>query len=149
MTSSVAQVTLLTPPTIASQSPSTNLLAGQTLNLSVTAAGTPPFTYNWMFANAPINGAVTPTLTIPNVQSVNGGDYRVVVANSYGSITGAVILVQVLPSVPVIVNGPLSQSAFASSNAEFTVSAGGSEPIVYQWLFKGSPIPGASAPSSH
>src|SRR5262249_11056840 len=98
VTSSVAHVTLLTPPTVVSQSPSTNVLAGQSLSLSVTAGGTPPFSYTWLFGDVTIGDAVTPTLTLQNVQSANSGNYRVIVGNSYGSVTGAVITVQILPS---------------------------------------------------
>jgi hypothetical protein len=144
VTSSVAQVTVLIPPSIVSQSASTNVVAGQTFSLSVTPAGTSPFTYRWMFENANINGGTAQTLAIANAQPVNEGIYRVVVGNSAGSITGGVISVRVLPSVPVIVSNPVSLNLPASSNASFSVSAIGSQPLGYQWYFNNAPVPGAT-----
>jgi hypothetical protein len=145
VTSSVAHVTILTAPAIVTQSADTNVLAGQAFTLSVTVAGTPPFTYSWLFGSVSIGDASASTLTLTDAQAINQGGYRAVVANAYGSVTGAVISVDVLPSGPNIVTDPFSQSVFASSNATFSVGARGSEPLSYQWLFNGSPIPGAKA----
>jgi len=138
-------VVVLVPAAIASQSASTNVLAGQALSLSVSPVGTPPFSYRWMFENNDIPGALNPTLSIANVQSVNEGIYRAVVANSVGSITGALISVRVLASGPVIVSNPVSLSLPASSNAVLSVGVVGSEPLGYQWLFKGATLAGATA----
>jgi alpha-tubulin suppressor-like RCC1 family protein len=145
VTSTVAQVTVLIPPTITSQSGSTNVLAGQSFSLSVTPAGTAPFTYRWMFENATLSGAINPTLAIANAQPANEGIYRVAIANSAGSVTGAFMFVRVLPSAPVILSNPLSLSLPASSNATFSVTAAGSQPLTYQWLFNSAAISGATA----
>jgi hypothetical protein len=145
VTSTVAQVTVLVPPTITSQSPSTNVAAGQSLNLFVNAAGSSPFTYRWLFENSTITGATSPTLTIANVQSINEGIYRAVVANSVGTVTGAVISVRVMPSAPMIVSNPVPLTLPASSNALFAVSAVGSQTLAYQWYFSNAAIPGASS----
>jgi hypothetical protein len=144
-TSTLAHVTVLLPPTIASQSLSTNVLAGRSFSLSVTAGGTPPFTYRWMFENSTISGATNFTLTIANAQSINEGIYRVVVSNPVGSITGAVISVRVMQSSPVILTNPVPLTLPASSNATFAVTAAGSQPLAYQWFFNNSLIAGATA----
>jgi hypothetical protein len=146
VTSTVAQVTVLVPPSITGQSESTNVAAGKTLSLSVTAAGSPPFTYSWLFENSTLAGAASSTLTIANAQSINEGIYRAVVANSIGSVTGAVISVRVMPSAPVIVSNPMPLSLPASSNAVFAVSAIGSQPLAYQWYFNNAPLPGDTGP---
>ena len=146
VTSTLAQVTVLVPPHIVSQVTSTNVLAGQTLSLSVIASGTPPFTYDWMFQNTPISGAAGSTLTINNAQSVNEGVYMAVVANAAGSVTSAVMSVRVMPSGPVFLIQPQSLTVYASSNVEFSASACGSQPLGYQWFFKGAPLPGAIGP---
>lgn len=145
VTSAVAQVTVLVPPSITSQSANTNVPAGKTFSLFVNAAGSSPFTYRWIFENSTIAGATNSTLTIANAQSVNEGIYRAVVANTVGSVTGAVISVRVTPSAPMIVSNPVSLTLPASSNALFSVSAIGSPTLSYQWFFNNAPIPGAAA----
>jgi hypothetical protein len=69
----------------------------------------------------------------------------VAVANAAGSVTSAPVLVRILPAAPFIVNNPVSLSVPASSNATFTASAIGSQPLAYQWFFQGAPIAGATA----
>jgi len=145
VTSTVAQVTVLVPPSVIGQSASTNVTAGNTLSLFVNAAGSSPFTYRWLFENTTIAGVTGPTLTIANMQSVNEGIYRAVVANSVGTVTGAVISVRVTPSAPMIVSNPVPLTLPASSNALFSVSAIGSQTLAYQWYFNNAPIAGATA----
>ena len=145
VTSTVAHVTVLMPPTITSQSMSTNVFAGSAFSLSVAASGSPTLTYRWTFENSTISGATGSTLTVSNAQSVNEGTYRAIIANSVGSVTGAVISVRVLPSVPVIVSNPASVIVSASSNATFKVAATGSQPFTYTWYFNNNLIAGATA----
>jgi hypothetical protein len=45
---------------------------------------------------------------------------------------------------PVIATQPQSQTIVAYQPAIFHVSAGGAEPLHFQWLFNGDPIPGAT-----
>jgi alpha-tubulin suppressor-like RCC1 family protein len=145
VTSSVAQVNVLIPPSIVTGPVATNVAAGQSFSLSVTPGGSVPFTYRWMFENSNISGATGPVLTINNAQSANEGIYRAVVNNSVGSVTSAPVFVRVLPSAPVIVSNPASLLVGASSNATFGVQAIGSQLLTYQWLFNNTPIPGATA----
>jgi Regulator of chromosome condensation (RCC1) repeat/Immunoglobulin domain/Immunoglobulin I-set domain len=145
VTSTVAQVTVLVPPSITGQSSGTNVAAGQSLSLFVNAAGSQPFTYRWLFENSTIAGATGPILTITNVQSANEGIYRAVVANSVGTVTGAVISVRITPSAPIIINNPAPLTLPASSNAIFSVTAVGSQPLGYQWYFKSNIIAGANS----
>ncbi len=145
VTSAVANVTVLVPPQITNQSLSTHVLAGQPINLSVAASGSAPLTYHWMFENATISGATSGNLVINNAQEVNEGVYRAIVANSVGSVTSAVISVRVDPAGPTIVSNPASQTVSASFNANFAVTASGSQPFTYQWYFNNAPVPGATA----
>jgi hypothetical protein len=145
VTSAVAQVTVLTPPSVSYQSPSTNVSAGRPFTFSVTAAGTAPLTYLWYFENSPISGATASTLTINNAQPVNEGIYWVVVANTVGTARSGLISLRVDPAAPTIVTNPASLSLPASSNATFSVTAIGSQPLAYQWFFSNAPIAGAVA----
>ncbi|MDB6109333.1 MAG: hypothetical protein JWR69_1083, partial [Pedosphaera sp.] len=145
VTSAVANVTVLVPPAITNQSPSTHVLAGQTINLSVAASGSGPLGYKWLFENSIIAGATSSNLLINNAQQVNEGVYQAVVSNAVGSATSSAISVRVDPAGPSIVSNPVSQVLPASSNALFAVTVSGSQPLAYQWFFNNSPISGASA----
>jgi len=51
------------------------------------------------------------------------------------------------PVAPSIVSQPASQSALVGDSVNFSVVAGGSEPLAYQWNKNGSAIAGATNPS--
>ncbi len=106
VTSSVAQVTLLTLPAITGQSPSSNVLAGQSFTLSVGATGTAPLTYQWSFEGMLLDNATNSTLTVSNAQSINEGYYQVRVANNVGTATSEPIIVRVLPTAAEITSCP-------------------------------------------
>jgi alpha-tubulin suppressor-like RCC1 family protein len=55
----------------------------------VTAGGTPPTSYQWLFNSSAIPSATNSSLTITNVQVTNSGNYSVVLANDYGSSTSS------------------------------------------------------------
>jgi hypothetical protein len=145
ITSSIAHVTVLVPPSITNQPAATNILAGSTFNLTVGATGTAPLTYRWTLEGVNVSGATNSILTVSNAQASNEGIYRVVVANAAGSITSSVALVRILPSAPVILVNPVSLTIGASSNATFSVVAQGSSTLNYQWFLNNSPLAGATA----
>jgi hypothetical protein len=145
VTSAVASVAVLFPPSITNQSASTHVSAGQSINLWVAVSGSAPLSYTWYFQNAVISGATSSNLVINNAQPVNEGIYRAIVANSVGSCTSAVISVRLDPASPTIISNPLSLTLPASSNATFAITAIGSQPLGYQWYFNNSPLLGATA----
>lgn len=81
---------------------------GRTVTLSVTAAGTQPFTYQWEKAPlpdpealsspgfTPIAGAISASLVLPNVTPADAGIYRVTIANLAGSTTSPTATLRVL-----------------------------------------------------
>src|SRR5439155_468329 len=96
VTSSVATLTVLVPPSITTQPQSLTVTQTQDAAFSVTAAGTAPLSYQWLFNSAPISGATATNYTVTNAQSTNGGSYSVVVTNGYGSVTSSVATLTVL-----------------------------------------------------
>ncbi|HWY29199.1 MAG TPA: immunoglobulin domain-containing protein, partial [Candidatus Acidoferrum sp.] len=87
-------------PQIVSEPQSLTAPVGQTVPLTVAAYGT-ALNYQWqagavgsgVFTNltngGQFSGAGGPTLTITNLQSSNGADYRVIVSNTSASVTSA------------------------------------------------------------
>src|SRR5207249_1885322 len=91
VTSSVATLTVNSPPTITSQPVSRTVTAGQTATFSVTATGTAPLNYQWQRGGVPISGATLASYTTPPTTSAdNGAQFTVVVSNTAGSVTSSV-----------------------------------------------------------
>jgi hypothetical protein len=146
VTSSVASLTVIVPPVIATSPASVTNNAGTTATFTVTtSSGTAPFTYTWYKASSIVSGATTATLTLSNVFAADAGNYTVVVANAAGSVTSSVAALTVIE--PIIVSQPASVSVKANSNAVFTVSAVGTG-LTYQWKQNTSNAPYASSHSA-
>jgi pectate lyase len=113
------------------------VLAGATASFSVLAGGTAPLAYQWFFnTNTPLADATNSTLTLTNLQTTNGGVYSVLVSNAIGSVISSNALLTVnLPVGPAIVSQPRSQTVLPGETATFSVEAGGSEPLSYQWYY--------------
>jgi len=78
------------PPVITTQPQSQSVLAGSNVTFSVTASGSLPLAYHWTKNNAALTGKTSPALSFTNVTSSHSGDYRVIITNSFGSVTSAV-----------------------------------------------------------
>src|SRR5262249_15236320 len=89
--------------------------------------------------------ATTNSLNLVNVQPSQAGDYRVIVANSSGSVTSAPAHLTVLVQPPVITVQPTNEIAPVGSTVTFAVSAVGTLPLNYQWRFKGAEVAGATS----
>ena len=62
---------------------------GQSATLSVSVAGTEPFTYQWRRNGVAIEGATGASLALSAVQAAAAGSYTVTITNSAGSVTSA------------------------------------------------------------
>src|SRR5205809_40206 len=117
VTSSVATLTVNSPPTITSQPTSQTVTAGQTAAFSVTATGTAPLSYQWQRAGVPISGATLASYTTPPTTSGdNGAQFTVVVSNTAGSVTSSAATLTVnaprtIPSQPDSRTGTGGQAA--------------------------------------
>src|SRR5439155_745187 len=143
VTSSVATLTVNSPPTITSQPVSRTVTAGQTASFSVTATGTAPLSYQWQRGGAPISGATLASYTTPSTTSgENWAQFTVVVSNPAGSVTSSVATLTV-NSPPTITSQPVSRTVTAGQTGSLSVTATGTAPLSYQWQRGGVPISGA------
>jgi hypothetical protein len=97
-TSSAILVPATAPQITQQPAAAVSLLAGATLSASVSVIGSTPFTYAWYFNNSskPISGATSATLTLPNVQSADAGNYTVAISNAYGGVVSSPEVVTVV-----------------------------------------------------
>jgi alpha-tubulin suppressor-like RCC1 family protein len=131
-------------PFIAQQPLNQTAYSGVTAAFNAILLGTPPLSYQWQFNGTSIPGATNASLNLTNVQSTNSGAYSVVVSNSLGSATSSDATLTVIDSGPILIAQPASLAGFIGSNAAFYVTATGSLPLGYQWLFDGTNIAGAT-----
>ena len=103
VTSRLAQLTVMTPPSVTAQPTNLTVVAGSDAGFSVAAGGSAPFTYQWYWnGTAPVTGGTNATLTLSGAQWANAGSYQAVVANAVGSATSAAAVLRVL--VPPLIN---------------------------------------------
>jgi len=141
-TSAVATLTVLVPAKIITQPASQTVLAGTPAVFSVTADGTVPLNYQWslngtnLANSAHISGATNATLTVSNLVASDAGNYSVTVTNNYGSDTSSNAALTVV-FAPAISTQPVGQAVDVGTPFTFAVSATGTAPLNYQWLFNG------------
>ena len=152
VTSSVAILTVISPPVITADPVSATNVAGSTVSFIASATGTPPLTYRWLKSGVILtnggrfSGANSNILTITNLQSSDAAGYALSASNAAAIATSAVATLTVLVP-PGIVTQPQNLTVLVDSNALFSVAASGTAPLSYQWLFNGEPISGATTSS--
>lgn len=141
-TSSLAQLTVLVPPGLLSQPTNQTVIAGAAASFQVSAIGTSPLGYQWLFNGTNTIGSSTNTLVLESVQPAQAGLYSVAVTNIAGSITSAVAVLTV-GSPPTVARQPTNLVVSQGQNAAFAVAGSGDGPFTYQWRFNGTNINGA------
>lgn len=81
--------------------PSANMysgvVAGKPIDFSVSADGTPPFTFQWLKDGVPISGATAAAMHIGTAQASDAGAYACQVTNPQGTAVSAVHNLSVIP----------------------------------------------------
>jgi hypothetical protein len=143
-------------PVIVAQPSSGALCMGVPVLLRVEATGTPPLSYQWFSSFGgpflPIAGATESTYLTSPFLPMEGGVFRVRVANAYGSVDSEPAYLAVVPFNPVMfVQQPASRSIAAGQSMALTVVVSDTPPTFYQWFTGRSgdttnPIAGAASP---
>jgi len=94
---------------------------GSNAVFSVFATGNAPLRYQWLLNGTNLPGATNATLTITNAQSSNEGSYQLVITNTVGSATSAMVTLFLLID-PLIIQQPLSQQIVSGSSVTLSVS---------------------------
>jgi alpha-tubulin suppressor-like RCC1 family protein len=119
--------------------------SGNDYRLKVTAAGTVPLNYQWLFNDTNIDGATNSILTISAIQAANSGNYQVIVSNSAGAAASLPVPLNVIDGAPFLLTiSPTNSIGWLGNKFSLSAAAGGSGPLQYQWRFNGADISGAT-----
>ena len=142
VTSSVAVLTVIAPPSFSLQPKSSNTNVGATVTFTTVVAGTTPLSLQWRKNGVDIPYANLNTYTLGNVQFGDAGNYSVFAINAAGGVTSsnAVLNVGIMPAITA---QPVSLTITQGQSASFTVGATGT-PLSYNWRKFGVSIPGAT-----
>jgi len=125
-------------PLVAAAPEPQSIIQGFDANFSVVAAGAPPLSYQWGLNGTNIPFATNAALTITNVQPASVGDYSVIVADSFGSVTSSVVSLTLSPpKVSSVVrnadgSATLSLMAPPNSTAQLWAATNLSFPIIWR-----------------
>ena len=97
-----------TSPTITTQPQSQAINPGDAATFSVTATGTSPLGYQWLFNGSNLTGQTGTNLILTGVTTNQAGGYSVVVSNVTGMITSAVSVLAVVTIPPPFTNRVLN-----------------------------------------
>ncbi len=129
-------------PSILTQPSPVTTCVGTTASFSVTAQDL-DLTYQWRKNGIDIEGATASEFTISAASHSDTGGYDCAITNSCGSVTSDVAVL-VVGTPPKITTHPSETETWAGGDATFAVAAEGLEPLSYQWMRNGTPIPGAT-----
>jgi hypothetical protein len=146
--SAEAELTVVVPPQIVLPPQDRIATNGFAAVFSVIAEGTSPLYFQWLFNETnPLVGATNATLSLDAVTPTQAGNYSIVVSNAYGvAISSPALLTVVVP--PFITQQPQDQTVSDGGTAVFTVTAGGNQPLSFQWYYNETNLLGGGTNAS-
>jgi hypothetical protein len=128
-------------PQIVNQPTGGTVLKNSAVALSVLAIGSGPLSYQWFFEGSPMTDETNRVLRFPSIQIAQSGNYSVTITNDQGTTNSAIANLNVV-AAPLVLVGPDSVTVNCSEETSFVVEYEGSQPITFQWYFRGNPMPG-------
>lgn len=105
------------PPSLVSQPSDLLTAVGKTVTLSVTAAGSAPFTYQWFKGDTAIPQATGATYTINSAALTDTGSYSAKVTNSFGNVTSTPAAITVMDGVANVFSTGVDDTGAALADA--------------------------------
>ena len=136
-------ISIILPPTITGLAGQA-VLPGSNVTISAVVTGVPVPSLQWQLAGTNLVGDTTATISIPNAQSTDAGQYRLIASNAGGSVTSCMTLVVCVGGCPPNISGPSDQTVIQGNNGTFDASVAGLPTPAIQWQQNGSDIPGAT-----
>ncbi|MEO5802309.1 MAG: immunoglobulin domain-containing protein [Verrucomicrobiota bacterium] len=128
----------ITDPAITSQPQNRTNDFGTTATFQVIVSGTGPFTYQWqkvgvgdLSDGGNISGSQSNVLTLTGVSFPDAANYLVKVTGGLSNIDSSAATLFVRD--PIVLTQPVSVTNLAGSQVTFSVVAGGTGPLTYQW----------------
>ncbi|MDR3430043.1 immunoglobulin domain-containing protein, partial [Silvimonas sp.] len=152
VTSSMATLTVVSPPVIAQQPTNQIVMVGGVASFSVSALGTAPLGYQWqnnglaLTDGGELSGSATTNLVLDATSTNDVGNYTVIVTNAWGSVTSSVASLTVA-FPPVITSQPQSLTVTNSDPASFSVAVSGTASLSCQWQENGTNLTDGSTVS--
>ncbi|MBT6659558.1 MAG: cadherin-like domain-containing protein, partial [Verrucomicrobia bacterium] len=120
-------------------------IVGGSAKFGVEVSGSAPVTYRWFKDDALLEGTEGAVLKLEGLNLANAGSYRVEISNPVGMLRSGKASLDVV-ALPEVVQAPASQRVVQGQPVLFSLIAGGSKPLSYQWLKDGVALEGALEP---
>lgn len=118
-------------PAVLRQPADALIVPGQTATLTAVAVGQVSLMLQWQKNGEDIPGETNATLTLPNVQYSQFGDYRLRVSDANGTVFSRSAR---LLAPPIITSQPQTLHVPYGASALFQLGVTGSGPLSYRWL---------------
>lgn len=144
VTSSVARLTVDSPPLVLSGIPNQLVLIGSNMVFDVEVAGTLPISYQWRRNGLNLSTGNARSLVLNPIQFSDAGEYSILVSNRFGTAISSTGRLDVLPLSPTVLTQPSGRVAPVGTRVELSVTVAGVSPFNFQWLRNDVAITGAN-----
>lgn len=132
-------------PFIHGRSDPATAFLGSSLSLGLDVSSASPVRYQWLRNNVVLPGLTNASFAVEPVRHIHGGAYSLIASNDHASVTSAPVVVTIAGPPEVVALAP--QFPAAGEDLVLQPIIYGSEPLRYQWYFRGRAIPGATLPT--